>query len=234
MCFFVSSLANSVYLPTPDYYPWCLFGFLGQSFFVKQLWLFWNLLCRSSWPRTQRSACICLPSARVNPMYHHTLLLSLFKNLTLDKQKLCDIKQGMVRKMGISKSYLLKDLIIWTLEELKEQNSDLAFSLPSPGSGTRRLLFLLGENKIRQSTSKRSHSMQASVWEWYAQGKAKALPLVKLFSAREKSCGFYLSPIFTGTNSQLELQEKSNLRNVVPLLPNTFHMLYSIWKLGNM
>jgi hypothetical protein len=36
-------------------------------------WLSWNSLCRSGWPRTQKSACFCLPSAGIKGVRHHGL-----------------------------------------------------------------------------------------------------------------------------------------------------------------
>jgi hypothetical protein len=45
-------------------------------------WLSWNSLCRPGWPRTQKSACLCLPSARIIGMCHHCLaFLPFLKNL---------------------------------------------------------------------------------------------------------------------------------------------------------
>jgi hypothetical protein len=40
----------------------CLLFFLRQSFSVFA-WLSWNSLCKPGWPGTQKSACLCLPSA---------------------------------------------------------------------------------------------------------------------------------------------------------------------------
>ncbi|GAB1300669.1 Caskin-1 [Apodemus speciosus] len=34
-------------------------------------WLSWNSLCRPGWPRTQKSACLCLPSAGITGVCHH-------------------------------------------------------------------------------------------------------------------------------------------------------------------
>jgi hypothetical protein len=34
-------------------------------------WLSWNSLCRPGWPRTQKSTCLCLPSAGIKGMCHH-------------------------------------------------------------------------------------------------------------------------------------------------------------------
>lgn len=42
----------------PSFLPFC---FLRQGFFVL-LWLFWDLLCRSGWPETQRSVYLCHPA----------------------------------------------------------------------------------------------------------------------------------------------------------------------------
>jgi hypothetical protein len=33
--------------------------------------LSWNSLCRPGWPRTQKSACLCLPSAGIKGVRHH-------------------------------------------------------------------------------------------------------------------------------------------------------------------
>jgi hypothetical protein len=44
--------------------------FLRQGFSVWP-WLSWNSLCRPGWPRTQKSACLCLPSAGIKGMRQH-------------------------------------------------------------------------------------------------------------------------------------------------------------------
>jgi hypothetical protein len=41
---------------------------LGVFFFFFS----WNSFCRPGWPRTQKSACLCLPSAGIKGMCHHT------------------------------------------------------------------------------------------------------------------------------------------------------------------
>jgi hypothetical protein len=46
------------------------FVFSRQGFSVY-LWLFWNSLCRPGWPRTQKSTCLCLPSAGIKGVRHH-------------------------------------------------------------------------------------------------------------------------------------------------------------------
>jgi hypothetical protein len=40
--------------------------------------LSWNSLCRPGWPRTQKSACLCLPSAGIKGVCHHLPAISLF------------------------------------------------------------------------------------------------------------------------------------------------------------
>jgi hypothetical protein len=49
------------------------FCFLRQGFSVYP-WLPLNSLCRPGWPRTQKSACLCLPSAGIKGVHHHTRL----------------------------------------------------------------------------------------------------------------------------------------------------------------
>jgi hypothetical protein len=47
--------------------------FLRQDFSAWP-WLSWNSLGRPGWPRTQKSACLCLPSAGIKGVRHHTQL----------------------------------------------------------------------------------------------------------------------------------------------------------------
>jgi hypothetical protein len=47
-----------------------LFCFLKQGFSVWP-WMSWNSLCRPGWPWTQKSACLCLPSAGIKGVRHH-------------------------------------------------------------------------------------------------------------------------------------------------------------------
>jgi hypothetical protein len=37
-------------------------------------WLSWNSLCRPGWPQTQKSTCLCLPSAGIKGVHHHAQL----------------------------------------------------------------------------------------------------------------------------------------------------------------
>jgi hypothetical protein len=48
------------------------FCFLRQGFSVSP-WLSWNSLCRPGWPRTQKSACLCIPSAGIKGVQYHCL-----------------------------------------------------------------------------------------------------------------------------------------------------------------
>jgi hypothetical protein len=59
-----------------------LFFFLRQGFSV-QPWLSWNSLCRPGWPRTQKSACSCLPSAGVKGVRHHRPATTFLKKMYL-------------------------------------------------------------------------------------------------------------------------------------------------------
>jgi hypothetical protein len=45
---------------------------LRQGFSVYP-WLSWNSLCRSGWPQTQKSTCLCLPSSEIKGMCHPPL-----------------------------------------------------------------------------------------------------------------------------------------------------------------
>jgi hypothetical protein len=48
-------------------------GFSRQGFSV-QPWLSWNSICRPGWPPTQKSACLCLPSAGNKGVCHNAQL----------------------------------------------------------------------------------------------------------------------------------------------------------------
>ena len=49
------------------------FGFLRLGFSIEP-WLTWNSLCRPGCPGTQKSACLCLPSAGIKGGSHHCLV----------------------------------------------------------------------------------------------------------------------------------------------------------------
>jgi hypothetical protein len=54
-----------------------LFFVLGEGLkhgFSVYPWLSWNSLSTPGWPRTQKSTCLCLPSAGIKGMGHHTRL----------------------------------------------------------------------------------------------------------------------------------------------------------------
>jgi hypothetical protein len=55
------------------------FVFSRQGFSVWP-WLSWNSLCRPDWPRTQKSACLCLPSAGTKGVRHHCLAVIVIIN----------------------------------------------------------------------------------------------------------------------------------------------------------
>jgi hypothetical protein len=51
-----------------------LFGLVLVFFetgFLFVAWLSWNSLCRPGWPQTQKSTCLCLPSAGIKGVSHH-------------------------------------------------------------------------------------------------------------------------------------------------------------------
>jgi hypothetical protein len=70
-------------------------------------WLSWNSLYRPGWPRTQKSTCLCLSSAGIKGLCHHTRLehfyvmngltqlslvkLSNFKFYSLTSVKECNV-----------------------------------------------------------------------------------------------------------------------------------------------
>jgi hypothetical protein len=63
-----------------------LLFFIFYVFETGFLWLSWNSLCRPGWPGTQKSSCLCLPTARIKGMCHHCqaslLLLAWAKAVT--------------------------------------------------------------------------------------------------------------------------------------------------------
>ena len=62
------------------YYFWG-FNFLRLGFSVYP-WLFWNSLCIPCWPRTQKSACLCLPSAGIKGMHIARLYFYYLPNMS--------------------------------------------------------------------------------------------------------------------------------------------------------
>jgi hypothetical protein len=80
-------LGLKTYTITPDaywdegksYYIGFFFFFFLFLFFFSFGWLFWNSLCRPDWPRTQKSACLCLPSAWIKGVRHHPAFLFVFE-----------------------------------------------------------------------------------------------------------------------------------------------------------
>ena len=66
-----------------------LFYFILRQCFSVQPWLSWNLLCRPGWPRTQKFACLCLPSAEIKGMCNHCLSVSMIINCLAQQACLC-------------------------------------------------------------------------------------------------------------------------------------------------
>jgi hypothetical protein len=52
-----------------------VFCFFETGFLCIALYrLSWNSFCRPGWPWTQKSACLCLPSAGIKGVRHHARL----------------------------------------------------------------------------------------------------------------------------------------------------------------
>ena len=49
----------------------CFCFFFSRQCFSVQPWLSWNSFCRPGWPRTQKYACLCFPSAGIKGVCHH-------------------------------------------------------------------------------------------------------------------------------------------------------------------
>jgi hypothetical protein len=76
--------------------------FLRQGFSV-QPWLSCNSLCRPGWPRTQKSTCLCLPSAGIKGVRHHAQLEFIFFLI----KRLILLHEGQVSHIGkVRKQYL--------------------------------------------------------------------------------------------------------------------------------
>jgi hypothetical protein len=56
------------------------FVFSRQGFSVYP-WLLWNSLYRPGWPWTQKSACLCLPSAGIKGICHHSPAQGILRKL---------------------------------------------------------------------------------------------------------------------------------------------------------
>jgi hypothetical protein len=50
----------------------------SETGFLYIVPLSWNSLCRPGWPRTQKSTCLCLPSAGIKGVRHHARLINVF------------------------------------------------------------------------------------------------------------------------------------------------------------
>jgi hypothetical protein len=80
----------------------CLFVCFSRQGFSVYPWLSWNSLCRPGWPRTQKSTCLCLPSAVIKGMHPHTRLLFY-----------CFLRQGYIQPRLASTSSYSRELS-WT------------------------------------------------------------------------------------------------------------------------
>jgi hypothetical protein len=88
---------------------WVFFGFSRQGFSV-QPWLSWNSLCRPGWPRTQKSTCLCLPSAGIKGVRHHARLFCFFK--TEDMAQLVECLPN-IHGAGVQSPALHKRFALW-------------------------------------------------------------------------------------------------------------------------
>jgi hypothetical protein len=64
----------SLLVKVPNYLSLVLyffFFFFSKQVFSVQFWQSWNSPYRPGWPRTQKSACLCLPSAGIKSVQQH-------------------------------------------------------------------------------------------------------------------------------------------------------------------
>jgi hypothetical protein len=54
-------------------------NYVRQGFSVEP-WLSWNSLCKPGWPQTQKSTCLCLPSAGIKGVRHHCSAQNILSN----------------------------------------------------------------------------------------------------------------------------------------------------------
>ena len=53
----------------------CLYFCFFKTGFSVYPWLSWNSLCRSGWPQTHKSTCLCLTSAGSKSVHHLTVII---------------------------------------------------------------------------------------------------------------------------------------------------------------
>jgi hypothetical protein len=70
----------------------CFFGFFETGFLCIALAVLELSLCRPGWPQTQRSACLCLPSAGIKGVLHHARLNFLKNEVDLIIQQMKSIE----------------------------------------------------------------------------------------------------------------------------------------------
>jgi hypothetical protein len=74
----VGAGASEVCTSLDTYFPFFLSFFFPRQGFSVYPWLSWNSLCRPGWSQTQKSTCLCLPSAGIKG--HHCLALRYILN----------------------------------------------------------------------------------------------------------------------------------------------------------
>ena len=78
---------------TPHYCSFFFFWFFEAGFLCIALAVM-NSLCRPGWPRTQKSTCLCLPSAGIKGVRHHARLVSpISRHIVIPGSLLCDAGQ---------------------------------------------------------------------------------------------------------------------------------------------
>ena len=110
-------------------------GFLYASLAI----LSWNSLCRPGWPRTQKSACLCLPSARIKGMRPHCPhLLFLHKQLKCRSQYLQKKSHGRWSQQVLCSlltnkhNWNKKNQVLWEILSQRKKVESLR-STPSSG-----------------------------------------------------------------------------------------------------
>ena len=68
---FACTYACGDHRSTSDVFLSFSFFFFPRQGFSVLPWLSWNSLCRPGWPRTQKSMCLCLPSAGIKGVVAH-------------------------------------------------------------------------------------------------------------------------------------------------------------------
>lgn len=116
----------------PSYLYFILSCFFSRQDISMYLWLSWTSLCRPDWPRTQKSACLCLSNTRirqVSPLICSYSALTLIFNIYIRngyEQNLIFIFQRTIANYHNFKILSKKDLEIKALFILCWQTQDHA------------------------------------------------------------------------------------------------------------